>query len=65
MIRDPTRLPLESISFITFIKFIILTQEPMSRPKGRSMGFSTGLMALVDIQMSDHVTQNPGFSFAV
>ena len=49
MIRDPIRLPLELISFITFIKFIILTQEPHESPKSRSMGFSTGPMALVDI----------------
>jgi len=30
-----------------------------------SSDFSTGPMALVDIQMSDHATQTPGFTFAV
>jgi len=65
MIRDPIRMPLESISFITFIKFIILTQEHHESPKSRSMGFSTGLMTLVDIQMSDHASLTPGFTFAV
>jgi len=29
------------------------------------MGFSRGPMALVDIQMSDHATQTPGFTFAI
>jgi len=65
MIRDPIRLPLESISSIAFIKFIILTQEPHQSPKSRSMGFSAGPMVLVDIQMSDRATQTPGFSLAV
>jgi len=65
MIRDPIQMPLASISFITFIEFIILTQEPHESPKSRSMCSSTGLMALVDIQMSDHASLTPGFTIAV
>jgi len=53
MIQDPIRMPLKLISFITFIKFIILTQEPHESPTSRSISFSAGLMAPVDIQMSD------------
>jgi len=64
MIRDPIRMPLKSIFSITFIKFIILTQEPHESPRSRSMGFSTGPMALVDIQTSDHAS-TPSFTFAV
>ena len=33
MIRNLIRMPLKSISSITSIKFIILTQEPMSHPR--------------------------------
>jgi len=53
MVRDPIMLAFKSISSITFIKFIILTQELHESPKDRSPGFLTGPMALVDIQLID------------
>jgi len=65
MVRHPILLSHKLITSITLIKFIILTQELHESPKDRSMGLSTGPMALVDIQLSDHATLAPGFSIIV
>jgi len=65
MVWDSILLSLESIFPMTFSKFIILTQEPHESPKDRSMGFSTGLVALVDIQLLDHTILAPDYSIIV
>jgi len=66
MVLDPTMLALKSIASIcnttTFIKFILLTQEVHESSKSRSLEFSTGPVALVDIQLIDHATLALGYT---